>query len=508
MGAMPLSEPAGGDLQARLALYSKVLFWGLGGVTLFSGELIYELYPRIRPALATPVLLGSSAGVAVLGLIWRLVLARRPRSRRVLHAVDAIYAAGSGIGLGCSGFFAPDLRAAAYTALIMSIFVVMTRAIVVPTTPRRTAAMAALTFVPIVAAALGLAWTHAQDVPGPAYVLGALVLTGVPGVLAATGAGVMYGLRKQVDVAVQLGQYTLERKIGEGGMGVVYRARHVLLRRPTALKLLAPEKVGADTLDRFEREVQHTSLLTHPNTVAVFDYGRSTDGTFYYAMEYLDGIDLEQLVRRYGPQPPGRVARFLAQVCGALGEAHARGIIHRDIKPANIIACERGGDADVAKVVDFGLVKEIARDAAATVTQTILGTPAYLAPEVITSPARVGPAADLYALGAVGYFLLSGRRVFTGANAIDVCLQHVTAAPAPLAAPPQLAAVIARCLAKLPEQRYASAADVAEALRAADPGDWDDARASAWWREHAALREPALAAHPTQTVSVRIEART
>src|SRR4029079_7147621 len=152
----------------------------------------------------------------------------------------------------------------------------------------------------------------------------------------------------------QLGSYKLGRKIGEGGHGAVYLAHHIMLRRPTAVKLLLPDRVGADNLERFEREVQHMSQLTHPNTVAVYDYGRSPEGHFYYAMEYLGGgIDLEHLVRNHGPQPNGRVAQILAQVCGALSEEHDNQIIHRDIEPANIIVCERGGMSDIAKVVDY-----------------------------------------------------------------------------------------------------------------------------------------------------------
>ena len=182
--------------------------------------------------------------------------------------------------------------------------------------------------------------------------------------------------------ARRLGPYTLVEKIGEGGMGAVYRASHALLRRPTAIKILPPQRAGEMDLARFEREVQMTSQLTSPHTVSVYDYGRTPDGLFYYAMEFLDGIDLEELVRRDGPMPPGRVVHVLRQVCEALGEAHRAGLIHRDVKPANILLCERGGRFDVAKVVDFGLVKSVSgSDPGVTLENTVPGTPHYMAPE-------------------------------------------------------------------------------------------------------------------------------
>jgi serine/threonine protein kinase len=296
----------------------------------------------------------------------------------------------------------------------------------------------------------------------------------------------------------------------------VYRARHAMLRRPTAIKLLPPHKIGAEALRRFEREVQHMSQLTHPNTVAVFDYGRSPDGIFYYAMEYLGGgIDLERLVRSRGPQPSGRVAHILAQVCGALHEAHCNRLIHRDIKPANIILCERGGMPDVAKVVDFGLVKEITTDGDAS-TQVILGTPAYVAPEAVTDPNTIGPAADLYALGAVGYFLLTGRKVFEGKTAVDICIQHVTAMPrrptevASIYVAPELEAIIMRCLAKNPTERFPSADDMAAALRALGHSrDWSTEDARVWWSDFRVAQATTIAAAtmPTRTMPVDLGAR-
>ncbi|HUS27966.1 MAG TPA: protein kinase, partial [Kofleriaceae bacterium] len=374
-------EEARSYLQARLCVLSVVLAWGFGGFMLLVA-LIYSRYPEIEPPAAGSLNRAAFAVVAVLAA--GRVFLRSPRSMRVLHSVDAAYAACFGVWLACSAIYSWQLHDAGYTALLLGIFIVFTRAIILPSSARRTAILSSLLLGCLVYSSIVLALTVEQDLPPLPFVIGAVVLSSVATVLAALGSSILHGLRRNFDKAVKLGRYTLDAKIGEGGMGVVYRAHHVLLRRPTAIKLLQKGRIGADALRRFEREVQHTSQLTHPNTVAVFDYGHSPDGIFYYAMEYLDGVDLEKLVRTSGPQRPGRVIRILEQVCGALQEAHDRGVIHRDIKPANIILCERGAVPDVAKVVDFGLAKEIAADG--DTTQVILGTPAFLAPEAITAP--------------------------------------------------------------------------------------------------------------------------
>jgi serine/threonine-protein kinase len=331
--------------------------------------------------------------------------------------------------------------------------------------------------------------------------------------LAAAGSEIIYGLRRQASVAQQLGSYTLGRKIGEGGMGVVHIAHHDMLRRPTAIKQLHRNRLGEEHLLRFEREVRAMSQLTHPNTVAVYDYGRSFEGTFYYAMEYLAGINLHELVMRHGKQPAERVRQILIQVCGALQEAHDRGIIHRDIKPANIILCERGAMPDVAKVVDFGLVKEIAADTGAS-TQIILGTPGYVAPEVVTDPSTIGPGADIYALGCVGYFMLTGRKVFDGGTPLELCIAHATKQPVPpsevagTTVPAELEAIVMACLAKLPSERPASANALAERLRAVgELGDWDEARALAWWEKFRPRESVDTSALQTATITVDVGRR-
>jgi len=227
----------------------------------------------------------------------------------------------------------------------------------------------------------------------------------------------------------RLGPYEIASAIGEGGMGEVYRARHALLRRPTAIKLLLPSFVGERALERFEREVQLTSQLTHPSTVQVYDFGRSVDGTFYYAMEYIDGLTLTDLVELDGPQPAGRVAMLLGQVCGSLGEAHSLGLVHRDVKPDNVLVCRRGHEPDLVKVVDFGLATSVGHRADdSDLSARVIGTPHYMAPESVLSPQSVDARTDIYAVGALAYFLLTGTHVFEGA--IDAVLaQQVHAIP-------------------------------------------------------------------------------
>jgi hypothetical protein len=509
----PSDDEGRGYLQTRMTLYSKLMFFSIVALLVFL-TVMYRIYPTFEPRHNDVILIGGTIGLGVMAILWRWVLLRRVVSVQGLYALDVIYAAGIGGALGAAALLASDLRPSGYTVMIYAGFTVFMRAIVVPSSGRRTAVVSLLVFVPIWIAAVILGFETTQELPGPAFVVGALVLGIVPILLATVGSNTIYGLRRQVSAVMRLGQYTLDGKIGEGGNGAVYRAHHALLRRPTAIKLLLPDRVGADNLDRFEREVQHMSQLTHPNTVAVFDYGRSPDGVFYYAMEYLGGIDLEHLVERFGPQPSGRVVHILIQVCGALHEAHAAGLIHRDIKPANIILCERGAVPDVAKVVDFGLVKEITRDTGAS-TQGVLGTPAYVAPEAVTDPDHITPAVDLYALGAVGYFLITGRPVFEGKTAVDVCIQHVTQPPRPpselgIAIAPALEAVLMRCLAKQPAQRHPSAAALAEALEALPPaGDWRKADALAWWDQFRTSQAEvsATSAAPTSTITVDLGAR-
>jgi eukaryotic-like serine/threonine-protein kinase len=292
--------------------------------------------------------------------------------------------------------------------------------------------------------------------------------------------------------AQHLGQYTLDEKLGEGGMGLVYRAHHDMLQRPTAVKFLGIEKTNEQTIARFEREVQLTSRLNHPNTIAIYDYGRTPEGVFYYAMEYLEGINLEDLVAKHGPQPEARVIYILLQVCGSLAEAHSIGLIHRDIKPANIFLTMRGGMYDFVKLLDFGLVKALdsRKDASLTTAGSLTGTPLYMPPEAIQHEA-MDPRSDLYALGAVGYFLLTGTPVFDGESVISVLQKHVMEPPQtpsnrlgrPISA--SLEAVLLKCLAKLPQDRPASANELAEELsRCTTAQPWTRKNADDWWQKN------------------------
>jgi serine/threonine-protein kinase len=317
----------------------------------------------------------------------------------------------------------------------------------------------------------------------------------VAAVLAVYGSHRIETLR-QADVKVRrLGQYALKQRLGGGGMGEVYRADHLLLRRPCAIKLIRPDRAGDSAmLQRFEREVQATATLTHPNTVQIFDYGHTPDGTFYYVMEFLPGLTLEQLVSQQGPLPPGRAVHFLLQLCGALHEAHSIGLIHRDIKPGNVMVCERGRTHDVAKLLDFGLVQtHLTQDSDDQLTQqgTIVGTPAFLSPEQAGSGETVDARSDIYSLGALAYFLLTGQSMFAGRSPMKVLAAHLYESPASIRSfradvPPDLDAVVIRCLAKNPQDRFSHIRALSEAL--ADCGaseHWTEQEAAEWWRSRA-----------------------
>jgi serine/threonine-protein kinase len=305
----------------------------------------------------------------------------------------------------------------------------------------------------------------------------------------------------------QLGPYRLRQPIGAGAMGEVYLAEHQFLKRPCALKLIGRDRMGdPQALERFEREVRVTATLSHPNTVEIYDYGRTADGTSYYVMEYLPGLSLAELVQQHGPLPPGRVVYLLRQVCQALREAHAVGLIHRDLKPSNIIAARRGGMDDVAKLLDFGLVLPATTVPGAnlSVEGQIVGTPLFMSPEQASGDRELDQRSDIYSLGAVAYYLLTGRPPFSGASAMAVLVAHVRDPVVPpsliLAGTPEdLERVVSRCLAKDSAGRFTDAESLERALgECACSGDWDQDRAARWWRDEGRISQPHTAAAALQ----------
>jgi len=531
---VPVSIGSGGSdteegrafFQERLALFGRWVFL-ISGASLVFGSMV-------RGALGVP--LSESTyfhviGTLVAAAIW--IVARFARlSMPVMQAVDVV-----GTLLICAAF---SLRVLGYAQSLASVdrdvapalnvgllvcgYVLVSRAVALPSTPWRSWWIGAGAMVPVLAAdAIALAMAPDISRTGAVILLDIALWSVAAVAMSALTSKVIFGLRAEVSKIRQLGQYTLEQKIGEGGMGAVYRARHAFLRRPTAIKLLPPEKAGEDNIRRFEREVQLTASLSHPNTVAIFDYGRTSTGVFYYAMEYLAGINLDQLVRLEGPQPQGRVVHILQQVAGALAEAHGIGLIHRDVKPANIILCERGGLPDVAKVVDFGLVKRIDVDrtdptVAVTAKNTVMGTPLYMAPEALKADGAVDARSDLYALGAVGYFLLTGTPVFRGNTLLEVLAHHLSTPPEPPSArlggpiAPDLERLILQCLAKSPADRPHDSKALQLALsRLSVSGTWTTTDAAAWWERyrhrHVPEAGPSGASEPTGTVSADLEGR-
>ncbi len=304
----------------------------------------------------------------------------------------------------------------------------------------------------------------------------------------------LYTMRRQLHAASRIGNYVIEGEIGKGGMGKVYRAQHSMIRRPTALKVMESQADRTlEALARFEREVQLSATLSHPNTITIYDFGRSEDATFYYVMEYLDGMDLQRLVEKFGPLPPERTAFILRQVCGSLAEAHARGIIHRDLKPSNIFLTALGGLYDFVKVLDFGLAKQMQAapdDVLVTQVGQVFGTPLYMAPETAAEH-QVDQRSDQYSIGCVAYWMLTGGPPFKGATPYDVIAKHLRTDPLPpseaseINIGKQLDIIVLKCLAKSPGDRFPGMDELIRALDSLEfEQPWNRGRAREWWNLH------------------------
>jgi serine/threonine-protein kinase len=481
-------------LQDRVRLYVEVLFFI--NLAFLAAALSFQALglegPEGHEVAAGQRIVGYSM-TALLGVGWWSA-ARGICSRAVLRALEVLGTLAIVVAYTAILKMAP-IPDASFIGLLVICMVLVLRAALVPSSVQHTLVVGLLG----VAAAVASSLETAADAEVQHHLwIGVFGLAFVA--VTAVTSSVIYGLRREARAARRLGQYELNRKIGEGGMGIVYEATHVMLRRPTALKLLPVEKAGRETIARFEREVRQTSRLEHPNSVYIFDYGRTPEGQFYYAMEYLDGFDLKGLVKHQGPLGEARTCLILRQAARALAEAHAMGLVHRDIKPSNIMLCSRGQVPDTVKVLDFGLVKAVddgGSDDLLTRADAIVGTPHYMAPETLRNTVDIGPEADVYALGAVGYFLLTGRHVFEGESVVEVCAQHLKDVPRPPSqyreepVDPELESLILRCLEKDPADRFASGAGLADALESLEIPGWGRDEAGRWWQAHGpALRRP------------------
>ena len=522
--------------EARAFFQRRVAVFGLIGTTLGGTALLFRvimalLFGSLEETLTDPGFLIHAASTLPLLGVW-LICRRGEFSVNAIHAVEntGIFLASVGyIGMGLD--IRPEVGADTITAFILAL-IIFARSVFVPSSARRTTVLGILIGIPLVVAMywhylsvdlsiwgqLGYPAESAERVAGSQAVITTMWWTLTTG-LAALASRVIHRLRKEVSDIQSLGQYSLERKLGEGAMGVVYEAKHGMLKRPTAIKLLRPELADPDALDRFRREVQLTAKLTHPNTVTIYDYGRTPDGLFYYAMELLSGATLTQVVEAGGPQPVERVVRILRDAALALNEAHDVGLIHRDVKPSNIMLARQGGVPDVTKVLDFGLVKNLGKvdDLEQTNTMSIKGTPHYLSPEAIQDPQGIDARTDLYALGAVGYYLLAGRHVFEGKTIIEVCMHHMHTKPLPFAevssrdVPAELEALIFACLEKDQSARPATGQEFADALDRLEVARWTRADAEGWWDEFGAdiekAKEPLLPSATEQTVAIDLDER-
>jgi serine/threonine-protein kinase len=495
------------DLQERLGRFARSI--GVLSAVMLLASVVNSLSrdPEASPISGSSRLFHVFATALAL-VVWG-VCRGKTLSVPTIHALDAVLTITLSTCWALLGIGISPSEPIEFSIILATSYTLIARSVLVPSTFGRTLVISGVSVVPTILFFADRRMSFVANAPAAqvrTFLMFTVLWCCVAAFTSAFQSRLLYGLRQRIREAGKLGQYTLEEKIGEGGMGVVYRATHAMLRRPAAIKLLLPERAGEKDLARFEREVQQTSRLLHPNTISIFDYGRTADGTFYYVMEYLDGFDLEWLVDTEGPLEPSRVIRILGQASGALVEAHGLGLIHRDIKPANIVLTERNDEADVVKVVDFGLVKSLGGgtdDMTVTKADAITGTPLYLAPESITAPDSVDGRSDLYALGAVGYFLLAGVPVFEASTVLEMCSKHLLETPVPPSArsgrpvPPDLEQLILACLAKSPADRPASAAVLKAALEVCAKATPHDPEVSTrWWRERAStLRARRKAEH-------------
>ena len=492
-------------VRERLALVGKTLFLVSFGFYLFllASMVLVGGAPFVA-VVKGPVALGHLAASWTMGLLW--LLARRGRlSVRSLGTLDAVSIV---VACGFLSIMTMNDEGQILQVLLALTVTVMIRAILVPSRPRRTMVLSALAFLPTVVVCIARHDPTAL-LPGfsPGYqkqymTLNTVLWSILGTTLATIISRVTYGLRQQVAEANELGQYVLEERIGSGGMGEVWRARHRLLIRPAAIKLIRPQMSGDPELllRRFEREARATAALKSPHTVQLYDFGATEDGRLYYVMELLDGLDLETLVRQYGPLPAERVVHILRQVCSSLQDAHVNGLVHRDVKPANVVVSRAGTTFDFAKVLDFGLVKlDTARNAEDDAVNLSTegsagGTPAFMAPEVVLGVADTDHRVDLYALGCVGYWLLTGKLIFEGGSVVEVMFHHAhTPPPRPstrseLPIPAPLEDLVVECLEKDPARRPASAEAVSTRLDAVSlESAWTVERAERWWAMHRPL---------------------
>ena len=479
----------------RLVTFIYLIQWALfSSLTIFQGE-------RFSPVAVLEIVIMAVAALA----LSRKRTWRRPGLRilevvifgsvllRITLGQGAFLASGQLVEMARAGdadklYFLAD-------RLIMPWFtLVVVYGVFVPNTWRRCALIAgSLLLVPL---GLTIGFAGFQGILASPLVEGPLMQMGLR--MAWAFAIAVYGsyridqLQREAATARQLGQYTLKRCLGRGGMGEVYLAEHQMLRRPCAVKLIRGDKSASlSHHQRFEREVQTLANLSHGNIVEVFDFGVAPDGTFYYVMEYLQGLTLHELVERFGPLTPARAVHFLRQIVSALRAAHSRGIIHRDIKPANVIVCEKSGVQDVVKLLDFGLVqiRTGADDAHLTQDGGLVGTPAFMSPEQIAGARILDARSDIYSVGVLAYYLLTGQNPFDRPEVRQIFAAHLHDPAPPLCKAvagieADLEGVVRRCLAKEPADRFVDAAALEEALAAcSSAGAWGAAQADTWWRE-------------------------